>query len=196
MILSAVELWRTCREYVSRPYTVFICSLASTLCYLWGRKCQVSVRGQRRETLLSKCVFSFETATFRHITGRGRMLGSDIIIQYVLYCMLWIKHKHTAIFFVFFEAPTSHTNASPEPILLVLPALCIVFQVFSYPVVSLLSPSQEPTLVCSKAFSAFLHKHCPVVAERFSPTPWCWGGRLQTLVCALLKSRPPATYRK
>uniref|UniRef100_A0A3Q3X651 Phospholipase ABHD3 n=1 Tax=Mola mola TaxID=94237 RepID=A0A3Q3X651_MOLML len=54
-----------------------------------------------------------------------------------------------------------------------------------------LSSPQEPTLVCSKAFSAFLHKHCPVVAERFSPTPWCWGGRLQTLVCALLKSRPP-----
>uniref|UniRef100_A0A3Q3WRT8 Phospholipase ABHD3 n=1 Tax=Mola mola TaxID=94237 RepID=A0A3Q3WRT8_MOLML len=92
MILSAVELWRTCRECVSRPYTVFICSLAAALYYLWGRKCQVSHRGH-------------------------------------------------------------------------------------------------------KAFSAFLHKHCPVVAERFSPTPWCWGGRLQTLVCALLKSRPPATYR-
>ncbi|XP_028460426.1 phospholipase ABHD3, partial [Perca flavescens] len=55
--------------------------------------------------------------------------------------------------------------------------------------------TKAPALVSSKAFSAFLHKHCPVVAERFSPTPWCWGGRLQTLVCALLKSRPPVTYR-
>lgn len=54
---------------------------------------------------------------------------------------------------------------------------------------------KTPALVCSEAFSVFLHKHCPVVAETFSPTPWCWGGRLQTLVCALIKSRPPVTYR-
>ncbi|XP_029984849.1 phospholipase ABHD3-like isoform X2 [Sphaeramia orbicularis] len=54
---------------------------------------------------------------------------------------------------------------------------------------------KTPALVCSETFYAFLNKHCPVVAERFSPTPWCWGGRLQTLVCALLKSRPPVTYR-
>nr|XP_024660969.1 phospholipase ABHD3 isoform X3 [Maylandia zebra] len=54
---------------------------------------------------------------------------------------------------------------------------------------------QRPALVCSEAFSAFLFKHCPVVAERFSPTPWCWGGRLQTLVFAVLKSRPPVSYR-
>ncbi|XP_044026041.1 phospholipase ABHD3-like isoform X2 [Siniperca chuatsi] len=93
MFSSYLELWRTYWECVSRPYTVFICSLAAALYYLWARKCQT------------------------------------------------------------------------------------------------------PTLVSSAAFSAFLHKHCPVVAERFSPTPWCWGGRLQTLVCALLKSRPPVTYR-
>ncbi|XP_047244659.1 phospholipase ABHD3-like isoform X1 [Girardinichthys multiradiatus] len=54
---------------------------------------------------------------------------------------------------------------------------------------------QTPALICSEAFSAFLHKHCPVVAERFCPTPWCWGGRLQTLVCAFLKSRPLVSYR-
>lgn len=56
--------------------------------------------------------------------------------------------------------------------------------------------SQKPVLVSSQTFSAFLHTHCPVVNERFSPTPWCWGGRLQTLVCALFKSGPPVTYRK
>ncbi|XP_041660387.1 phospholipase ABHD3-like isoform X1 [Cheilinus undulatus] len=93
MFLAHLELWRTYWESVSRPYTVFICSLTAALYYLWGRQCQT------------------------------------------------------------------------------------------------------PALVSSKAFSAFLHKHCPVVAERFSPTPWCWGGRFQTLVCALLKSRPPVTYR-
>ncbi|CAG5928062.1 unnamed protein product [Menidia menidia] len=54
---------------------------------------------------------------------------------------------------------------------------------------------QPPALICSQAFSEFLCKHCPVVAERFSPTPWCWGGRLQTLVCAVLKSKPHVTYR-
>ncbi|XP_071399826.1 phospholipase ABHD3-like [Centroberyx affinis] len=54
---------------------------------------------------------------------------------------------------------------------------------------------QTPVLVCSDAFRVFLQKHCPVVAERFCPTPWCWGGRLQTLVQVLLKSKPSVTYR-
>ncbi|XP_051265672.1 phospholipase ABHD3-like isoform X1 [Dicentrarchus labrax] len=93
MLISHLELWTTCWECVSRPYTVFICSLTAALYCLWGRKCQT------------------------------------------------------------------------------------------------------PGLISSKAFSAFLHKHCPLVAERFSPTPWCWGGRLQTVVCALFKSRLPVTYR-
>ncbi|XP_026197869.1 protein ABHD1-like isoform X3 [Anabas testudineus] len=92
MFLSHLELWRTYLEFVSRPYTVLICSLTAAVYYLWGRKCQT------------------------------------------------------------------------------------------------------PTLICSTAFSVFLHKHCPVVSECFSPTPWCWGGRLQTLVCAVLKSRPPVKY--
>lgn len=54
---------------------------------------------------------------------------------------------------------------------------------------------QRPALVCSEAFSAFLHKHCPVVGEHFRPTPWCWGGRLQTLANAFLKSKPTINYR-
>ncbi|XP_010771630.1 phospholipase ABHD3-like isoform X2 [Gymnodraco acuticeps] len=54
---------------------------------------------------------------------------------------------------------------------------------------------KTPALVSSKAFSAFLHKHCPVVSEPFIPTPWCWGGRIQTLVCAILKSKPTVCYR-
>ncbi|XP_054876115.1 phospholipase ABHD3-like isoform X1 [Poeciliopsis prolifica] len=93
MYLSNVELWRTYWESVSRPYTVFICSVTAALYYLWGRKCET------------------------------------------------------------------------------------------------------PALICSEAFSAFLKKHCPVISEPFCPTPWCWGGRVQTLVCALLKSRPPVSYR-
>lgn len=92
MFLCHWELWRICWEYVTRPYTVLVCSVTASL-YLWGRKCQ------------------------------------------------------------------------------------------------------RPALVCSEAFGAFLHKHCPVVIERFMPTPWCWGGRLQTLANALLKSRPTINYR-
>ncbi|XP_054617931.1 phospholipase ABHD3-like isoform X2 [Dunckerocampus dactyliophorus] len=55
--------------------------------------------------------------------------------------------------------------------------------------------SQRPILVCSKAFHGFLQQHCPVVMESFSPTPWCWGGRLQTVVSYFIKSRPSVTYR-
>uniref|UniRef100_A0A668AW90 Phospholipase ABHD3 n=1 Tax=Myripristis murdjan TaxID=586833 RepID=A0A668AW90_9TELE len=55
--------------------------------------------------------------------------------------------------------------------------------------------NSTPVLVCSNAFRTFLQKHCPVVAERYCPTPWCWGGRLQTLVQAFIKSRPSVSYR-
>ncbi|KAJ0026871.1 hypothetical protein NQD34_017871 [Periophthalmus magnuspinnatus] len=54
---------------------------------------------------------------------------------------------------------------------------------------------QRPALVCSEAFGTFLYKHCPMVVEHFRPTPWCWGGRLQTLANAFLKSRPTINYR-
>ncbi|KAG7461097.1 hypothetical protein MATL_G00206320 [Megalops atlanticus] len=54
---------------------------------------------------------------------------------------------------------------------------------------------ETPILVCSDGFRVFLERHCPVVAERFRPTPWCWGGRLQTLVRVLIKSSPSVTYR-
>ncbi|XP_061667697.1 phospholipase ABHD3-like isoform X2 [Syngnathoides biaculeatus] len=55
--------------------------------------------------------------------------------------------------------------------------------------------SQKPSLVCSEMFRDFLREHCPAVSESFSPTPWCWGGRLQTLLCVLIKSRPHVAYR-
>uniref|UniRef100_A0A665U8Q7 Phospholipase ABHD3 n=1 Tax=Echeneis naucrates TaxID=173247 RepID=A0A665U8Q7_ECHNA len=71
---------------------------------------------------------------------------------------------------------------------------CIILGCF-HPSSYCLFSSQIPALVCSEAFSAFLYNYCPVVVERFSPTPWCWGGRFQTLVSALLKSRPPVAYR-
>ncbi|MBN3318605.1 ABHD3 Phospholipase, partial [Atractosteus spatula] len=54
---------------------------------------------------------------------------------------------------------------------------------------------QTPILVCGDGFRAFLERHCPVVAERFIPTPWCWGGRLQTVTRVFIKSSPPISYR-
>ncbi|KAI5614984.1 phospholipase ABHD3, partial [Silurus asotus] len=55
--------------------------------------------------------------------------------------------------------------------------------------------AQVPALVCADGFRVFLHTHCPVVSERFCPTPWCWGGRMQTLVRVMIKSCPAVTYR-
>ncbi|XP_062858018.1 phospholipase ABHD3-like [Trichomycterus rosablanca] len=54
---------------------------------------------------------------------------------------------------------------------------------------------QVPVLVCSNGFRTFLHIHCPVVLERFRPTPWCCGGRLQTLVRVFIQSSPAVKYR-
>lgn len=107
--------------------------------------------------------------------------------------------KHTLLvseFFYLFKALQTHCSCSSH-----IPAChcCLsrrpVIICFSAVVVVVLF-RKAPVLVSNEAFSAFLHKHCPAVAECFSPTPWCWGGRLQTLVCALIKSRPPVNYRK
>ncbi|XP_077443865.1 phospholipase ABHD3-like [Stigmatopora argus] len=55
--------------------------------------------------------------------------------------------------------------------------------------------SQRPLLVCGETFRDFLQERCPVVNETFRPTLWCWGGRLQTVVCFLIKSKPHVDYR-
>ncbi|XP_069461615.1 protein ABHD1 isoform X3 [Ambystoma mexicanum] len=54
----------------------------------------------------------------------------------------------------------------------------------------------RPRLVAAPAFKSFLQKYCPVVTEKFYPTPWCFGGRLQTVFRVILKSKPNLTYRK
>uniref|UniRef100_A0A3Q2VFM7 Phospholipase ABHD3-like n=1 Tax=Haplochromis burtoni TaxID=8153 RepID=A0A3Q2VFM7_HAPBU len=98
------------------------------------------------------------------------------------------------------ELVTSHLHTTDTAIIFFVPCsarlVCFGCFLVSHRFESISSCAFiTPALVCSEAFSAFLFKHCPVVAERFSPTPWCWGGRLQTLVCAALKSRPPVSYR-
>ncbi|KAG9467531.1 hypothetical protein GDO78_014783 [Eleutherodactylus coqui] len=55
--------------------------------------------------------------------------------------------------------------------------------------------SRRPRLVSSGPLRQFLESHCPVVMEKFCPTFWCPGGRLQTIVRVMLASRPHVSYR-
>uniref|UniRef100_A0A8C4NFM0 AB hydrolase-1 domain-containing protein n=1 Tax=Eptatretus burgeri TaxID=7764 RepID=A0A8C4NFM0_EPTBU len=54
---------------------------------------------------------------------------------------------------------------------------------------------QRPRLIAGPAFRTFLLECCPVLRRRFWPTFWCLGGRSQTLLRFLLKSKPLLTYR-
>ncbi|XP_072264689.1 protein ABHD1 [Pyxicephalus adspersus] len=54
---------------------------------------------------------------------------------------------------------------------------------------------KRPRLVASGALRQFLESHCPVVRDKFCPTFWCVGGRIQTIVRVLLLPQPPVSYR-
>ncbi|XP_075057095.1 protein ABHD1 [Mixophyes fleayi] len=54
---------------------------------------------------------------------------------------------------------------------------------------------KKPYLASSRPLRQFLESQCPIVMEKFCPTFWCTGGRLQTIVRVLLVSRPDVSYR-
>ncbi|NXX76890.1 ABHD1 protein, partial [Urocolius indicus] len=50
-------------------------------------------------------------------------------------------------------------------------------------------------LAAGPQLRAFLQRRCPAVGDTFYPTPWCFEGRLQTVLGALLSARRPVSYR-
>ncbi|KAE8605732.1 hypothetical protein XENTR_v10015304 [Xenopus tropicalis] len=54
---------------------------------------------------------------------------------------------------------------------------------------------KKPRFVSAPPFRVFLERHCPVVREKFSPTIWCFGGRIQTILRVVLLPKPPVPYR-
>ncbi|XP_053566920.1 protein ABHD1, partial [Bombina bombina] len=53
-----------------------------------------------------------------------------------------------------------------------------------------------PHVVCARTLRCLLQNHCPVVKEKFCPTFWGFGGRLQTILRVLLVSKPSVFFRK
>lgn len=98
MFLSHLELWRTYLEFVSRPYTVLICSLTAAVYYLWGRKCQVSHCGQgsaNTHCTVSIGVCMLYVYVFIWFIYHISVIGSCYRHLYFMVCFLYFYSTHT-----------------------------------------------------------------------------------------------------
>ena len=56
---------------------------------------------------------------------------------------------------------------------------------------------QKPRLVGKEGpFREFLLQSCPMVNEYYWPTFWCFGARAQTVIRAVIRSKPSVPFRR
>ena len=56
---------------------------------------------------------------------------------------------------------------------------------------------QKPQLVCKQGpFREFVEKNCILLKEAYRPTIWCFNSHLQTVIRAVLRSRPAVPFRR
>lgn len=76
-----------------------------------------------------------------------------------------------------------------------LPILTVLFVIYiTYYLVHVV---QKPRLIGKEGpFREFVLQSCPMLSEYYWPTFWCFGGRAQTVIRALARSRPSVPFRR
>ena len=76
-----------------------------------------------------------------------------------------------------------------------LPLLTVLF--ITYTIYYLFHVVQKPRLIGKEGrLRQFILQSCPIVSEQYWPTFWCFGARAQTVIRALLRSKPSVPYRR
>lgn len=76
-----------------------------------------------------------------------------------------------------------------------LPLLTVLFII--YITYYLFHVVQKPRLIGKDGrFREFILQSCPIVSEHYWPTIWCFGARAQTVIRALIRSRPSVPFRR
>lgn len=76
-----------------------------------------------------------------------------------------------------------------------LPILTVLFVI--YITYYLFHVVQKPRLIGKEGpFREFVLQSCPMLSEYYWPTFWCFGGRAQTVIRALARSRPSVPFRR
>lgn len=76
-----------------------------------------------------------------------------------------------------------------------LPLLTVLFII--YITYYLFHVVQKPRLIGKDGrFREFILQSCPIISEHYWPTIWCFGARAQTVIRALIRSRPSVPFRR